>query len=382
MSGAAGGFLHVSSLADDVWHGDGGPGAYEWWYFDAFSDDGRDALVVIFLADFIFSPRFNRHAQRAAARRRAGDAPASDEETRGLAAPLGGSHAARFPAVAVSFYRDGRPLWRAVNEYAASEFDAGTRRPECRIGRSGFRLEDGPRGKVFRISLDETLRRGRRLHASLDWELDAAEGSGADGGAGGTSAAHEWNLVAPRCRVRGGLSVVGRGRPVGELDFEGTGYHDHNRDRRWLPATVAEWSWGRAHFDDSTAVFYSYRERHAREAVTRLFLARGGALSAHPARLTPQGSRRHVFGLRHPRALTVEAETTHATFRVSQSRVVDGSYFYLRFVGEATLDTGDGRPRAAPALSELLAPRALNWRWLDWLTDMRIGRHGRAAFLK
>lgn len=23
------------------------PGAHEWWYFDAISDDGRDALVIV-----------------------------------------------------------------------------------------------------------------------------------------------------------------------------------------------------------------------------------------------------------------------------------------------------------------------------------------------
>ncbi|HYO64072.1 MAG TPA: hypothetical protein VER08_10610 [Pyrinomonadaceae bacterium] len=368
-----GGFLHVSSLADDVWHGDGGPGAYEWWYFDAFSNDGRDALVVIFLADFIFSPRFNRHAARHDA-----------------------ASAARFPAVAVSLYRDGRPLWRAVNEYAAQEFSASTQRPECRIGRSGFRLEGG---RVFRVSLDETLRRGRRLRASLAWELDdgrpgdvggsvgGAAGS-LKGGAGGggqveRGGAHEWNLVAPRCRVEGSLYVDGRGGArVGERRFEGTGYHDHNRDRRWLPATVAEWSWGRAHFPGATAVFYSYRERAASAPVTRLFLARGGTLTSHVARLAAEGSRRHVFGLRHARALRVEAEDANASLVVRQRRVVDGSYFYLRFVGDAVLDTGDGPAQTAPAISERLAPRALRWRWLDWLTDMRVGRRGRGSFLK
>ena len=65
-----------------------------------------------------------------------------------------------------------------------------------------------------------------------------------------------------------------------------------------------------------------------------------------------------------------------------QGRVVDGSFFYLRFLGEATLDDGGGPPQTAPAVTELLALRALRWRWLDWLTDMRIGRNGRASFLK
>ncbi len=38
--------------------------AYEWWYFDAVSDDGRDALVIIFLSNFIFSPALQSRRRR------------------------------------------------------------------------------------------------------------------------------------------------------------------------------------------------------------------------------------------------------------------------------------------------------------------------------
>ncbi|HYP52872.1 MAG TPA: hypothetical protein VEQ42_04995, partial [Pyrinomonadaceae bacterium] len=102
----------------------------------------------------------------------------------------------------------------------------------------------------------------------------------------------------------------------------------------------------------------------------------------HPEVRTLEASTRHVFGLRYPRELRVEAEGAGASLVVRQRKVVDGSYFYLRFAGEAALDTGGGPAQTAPALSELLAPRALRWRWLDWLTDMRVGRDGRASFLK
>ena len=371
---AAGGFLYRSSILDDVWHADAGPGAYEWWYFDAASADGRDALVVIFLADFIFSPRFNRRAA---------------EHARGEA-NRDAARGPRFPAVAVSFYRDGRPLLRAVNEYAAADFEARADRPAGRIGRSSFRLETSARGSTFHISLDEPLRRGRRLAASLAWEVaeggfsdrEIVDGGGEDSDERGRGA-HEWNMVAPRCGVEGSLSVVG---PGGAREFagqfRGTGYHDHNRDRRWLPDAVEAWHWGRAHFADTTAVFYAYRERGAAMPVTRLFLVRRGALSAHPARLTGRSVRRHVFGLRYARRLRLEAEEPGATLSVRQRRVVDGSFFYLRFLGEATLDDREGPPQTAPAVTELLAPRALRWRWLDRLTDMRIGRNGRASFLK
>jgi hypothetical protein len=191
-------------------------------------------------------------------------------------------------------------------------------------------------------------------------------------------------MVAPRCRVTGGIAFVERdGRRTGARAFHGTGYHDHNRDHRWLPSAVAEWQWGRAHFPDATAVFYRYRERDEAAHTTRLFLVRDGALSKHHARFDAGRFRRHHFGLRYPQELSFETTEPDATLHVSQSRVVDGSYFYLRFLGEATLEMrGALSLQRAPAFTEHLAPRALRLRWLDWLTDMRIGRNGRASFLK
>jgi hypothetical protein len=49
-------FAFSSSIADDVWHSKTSSKAFEWWYFDALSEDGRDAVVIIFLDNFIFSP--------------------------------------------------------------------------------------------------------------------------------------------------------------------------------------------------------------------------------------------------------------------------------------------------------------------------------------
>lgn len=361
-----------SSLADDVWHRLGGAGAYEWWYFDAISDDGRDAVVVIFLADFVFSPRHNA----------AGAARARDPSGATALRPP------RFPAVTFFLYRDGRPLMRAVNEYSAEEFTASTSRPACRIGASSFRLEADGRGRRFVLSLDEPFRGSRRLAATFEWHVVEGDYSagGADSPSTSTGAAHDWNLVAPRCRVSGDyalLSAAGAACRGGGGRFRGIGYHDHNSDTRWMPATVAAWQWGRCHFADATAVFYRYREAGERAAATRLFLVRDGTLSAHDAAYAESGRRRDVFGLGYPRHMDFAAEGVSGAARltVGQQRVVDSSYFYLRFVGEAALELGDGRVRRAPLLAEHLAPRALRWRRLDWLTDMRIGRRGRASFL-
>ena len=47
-------FSFASNIAADVWHEKENAKAFEWWYFDALSEDGRDAVVIIFLDNLIF----------------------------------------------------------------------------------------------------------------------------------------------------------------------------------------------------------------------------------------------------------------------------------------------------------------------------------------
>lgn len=364
--------FHISSdLKDDVWHADAHEGAYEWWYFDALSDDGREALVIIFLANFIFSPRYNRAATAALVH----DTNSS----------LSLSGASQFPAVAVCLYRDGRPVRRAINEYTAGDFSASRTRPECCIGQSSFRLETAHDSQRFVITLDEQLRRGRRLRGTFVWEI--VEGDLLPAAVDDEltrQSFHSWNLVAPRCRVSGSYIIDGHDhRQLEERVFAGVGYHDHNRDPRWLPAAINSWQWGRAHFAGTTVVFYRYQEIADAAPLTQLFLIQDTALYAPAINFKAADFRRHHFGIHYPRALTFtfKHENQRAMLQVRQPRVIDGSYFYLRFLADARLELSDGRTLHAPAITEQLAPRALRWRWLDWLTDMRIGKHGRASFL-
>lgn len=372
------GFRALSSIRDDVWHRDKKAGAYEWWYFDAVSDDGRETLVVIFLDGFIFSPRYNRAVKEYmdGSRRIVHDGYA----------PKPGD----FPAVAVSLYRDGRLVWRAINEHEPNDFVAQVNRPACRIGSNSFELDTAAGENAYKLRLDCSLRGKRKLQASLAWVVEEGDfTSCAEAGEiGDVTSAHEWNLVAPRCRVTGTISVIESDGARREREWTGTGYHDHNLDTRWLPATIAEWQWGRAHFADATAIFYRYHEQENASITTRLYVVRGGELKMYETQFVASKWRRHFFGLRYPRAIEMSAEGDEGarsglrpSLRIEQRSIVDSSFFYLRFTGEAELDLGDGVARRAVAVTEQLAPRALQWRGLWWLTGLRIGRAGRASFL-
>ncbi len=86
-------FSFVSSLPDDIWHQQTGNKAYQWAYFDALSDDGRDALIITFYDNFVFSPRYNSSKNQK-----------------------------KVPAVAFCYYRNGKPIYRTLNEFCETDF--------------------------------------------------------------------------------------------------------------------------------------------------------------------------------------------------------------------------------------------------------------------
>lgn len=357
-------FSFTSSIAADVRHEKPNAEAYEWWYFDALSEDGRDAVVIIFLDNFIFSPRYNKSIQ------------SSKSKVQNSAAQK------NFPAVAFTYYRDGRPKYRAINEFPVEDFSASSEKPECRIGDNSFRFERAPYGSGYVVSVGATLRKNFRLKAEFEW-LSIESDFLPDRKFSVSEGAHSWNLAVARADVSGKLSVSNKnGDASDRVHFRGTGYHDHNFDNRWLPETVSDWQWGRAHFADATAVFYRYKEITEAKPATKLFVVRDDRLRETDAHYEEQSFGRDVFGVRYPRRLNFSAQNGDgARLEIGQSKIIDASFFYLRFLSEMTLDLPDGRRRETVGITEYLKPKALKYRWLDWLVNMRIGRGGKGSFL-
>ena len=376
-------FRFSSSVAADVWHPKPSREAFEWWYFDAISDDGRDVIVVIFLDNFIFSPRYNANQKSEDRSQKSGENPKSkiqsfDSKIENRKSKIQNQDS--FPAVAFFYYRDGKPVYRAINEFPAASFSAGLEKPECRIGDNSFRFEAAPYGSGYVLSVNTDLKKDRRLQAEFEWlsiESDFTPEKPLP-----SCEAHCWNLVATRSDVSGKINVSDEnGKLIDNRQFRGTGYHDHNYDNRWLPETVSDWQWGRAHFADATAVFYRYREIGEPDATTKLFVVRKGELRERDAIYEEQKLLRNVFGIKYPKRLRFVSDD-NIRLRVKQTKVIDQSFFYLRFLSEMTLTLRDGKPRKAVGITEYLAPKTLKYRWLDWLVNMRIGKNGKGALLK
>src|SRR5688572_26448205 len=141
QTASTGEFAFSSSVEADVWHPQEDPKSYEWWYFDALADGGREALVIVFLDNFIYSPRYNKDS----------------------------SETGRFPAVSFTYFRDGKPLYRSVNEYSEAEFSASRESPQCRIGDSSFTFQTASYGSGYAVTINAKLSGDRRLEANLEW---------------------------------------------------------------------------------------------------------------------------------------------------------------------------------------------------------------------
>ncbi len=362
-------FAFSSSVASDVWHEKENAKGYEWWYFDALSDDGKEGVVIIFLDNFIFSPRYNAPNDSKFKIRNL--IPNRQNKVK--------NDGEKVPAVAFIYYRNGKPVYRAINEFPADGFKGNTETPECSIGENFFKFESAPYGSGYSIQINAKLRKNRTLEAHFEWlsiETDFLPEKKIN-----LEKTHFWNMVAPRSDVSGRITVTGKnGKSLDVVHFRGTGYHDHNLDNRWLPETVEDWQWGRAHFADSTAVFYRYKEIGETFPVTKFLTIRDGILRERDAKLAEENYSRHIFGIKYPQRLTF-VSPDNMRLRVKQTKLIDASFFYLRFLSEMTLTLRDGKPRKTIGITEHLAPKALKLRWLDWLINMRIGKKGKGAFL-
>lgn len=357
-----------SSIKNSVWYPEKKPEGYEWWYFDALSDDGSEAVVVMFLDNFVLSPHYNSNFNDSVTR--IADKSSDPRSDMGL-------H--RFPAVIFTYYRDGKPVYRAANEFAANEFEVNMEDfPECRIGKNSFAFKSAPYGDGYILSIDTEYRKGKRIKANLEWlsvESDFLTNERDE-----FKRVYSWNLVSPRSDVTGTINIVDKNeRSLDEVKFRGTGYHDHNRDNRWIPDSIHEWQRGRAHFPDATVIFCRHRDTSEDAPTTKLILVQNDEFEETQADCSIQQTKRDFYGLKYPSRMQFSVGKK-SRLKVKQIEVIDSNFFHLRFLSEITLSLNDGKPRKTLGITEHLAPKRLKYRWLDWFVNMRIGRNGKGAF--
>ncbi|MFJ6571136.1 hydroxyneurosporene dehydrogenase [Streptomyces sp. NPDC091292] len=177
---------------------DGGPGSYEWWYFDAHLDDGAKLVVVFFTKEFTVIDR-----------------------------PL-------TPVVRIDLtLPDGTALTKLV-ELAPATFSAATDTCDVRIGDNVFTGDlhtYAIHAQVEEVEVDVTLtgqvpawrpETGHWLFGEQDEHLFA------------------WLPSVPQGKVEATYSVAGR-----SSTSTGVGYHDHNWGNALMLKLMHHWYWAR-----------------------------------------------------------------------------------------------------------------------------------------
>ncbi|MGM0506959.1 MAG: hypothetical protein ACQER4_07210 [Bacteroidota bacterium] len=322
-------------------------GSYEWWYFDGWDEETQSGFVLIFYEGNPFSSRYEK-----AIRRRES------------------VHASAFPAVSLSVYHRGEPVYYAFDEVNPEEVSIhapeGIRMAGCRWS---FSEEEGQ--WVNHLELNHRMPNGDRLAGSIHMRsspmtvrLEGDHGSvSTDSIPAGN---HRWNPVQPDARIHGKLSITGF-RPV-EFELSGRGYHDHNVGCEPMANSFDRWHWGRFHLPEQTLIYYLMREKGRWERRAWLLSSdRVVELSSGSWILDDVST--NWFGLASPRRLRYDDGTY--SFQIDQSRQLDDGPFYQRYASRLLYRNG-GVILQSEGISETILPGRIGWRWVRPLVDMRI----------
>ena len=332
--------------AQDAAHGDrlrATPGAYEWWYFDALSDDGQWALACIWFLGNPFSPYYRLSALGK------------------NADPYG--HNALFFAL----YRHGCLHTYHFTRFAPGDVRADETRPAClQFGPNALTSSDGR----YALSLADENANRRTLAARLTFDAPPLVAHPPADDGGGDS--HFWLPAAPHCRVAAQITLREPQNPDPQtITFQGSGYHDHNWGALPFARDVRDWYWARASLSDGSALIVYHVRHHGRPPISHLLHFQSGRLLAHDAAasVTLRRPRLNAFAAPYAARLDVRSGATQMTFTLGAR--LDSAPFYIRVLCRAQGRLGDTAIQGV-GLGEYFRPRMLAWPLVASATKARI----------
>jgi hypothetical protein len=307
---------------EDGMRTDGGPGGYEWWYFDSHLHDGS-SLVIVFYTKPQLDP--------------------------------GGALA---PFASLELNRPGRPKLLLETHVSASAFSARRDRCDVRIGENTFR------GDLHHYDI-HFAHDGVAADVTLTGQVPSWRPTSGYMCFGEHFFA--WLPSVPQGDVSVDLNTRGH-----KEHLQGVGYHDHNWGDASMAKLINHWYWGRAQAGDYSIVSsYIVAERAYGNAELPIFmLAKAGRIIADDPRKvtfhlegehTDQQSGKPVadvvvyeyedgpdrYRVSYRRASTIADEeliTKVSGFKHLLARLARFDGAYLRFTGDVRLERFlDGR---------------------------------------
>ncbi len=303
----------------------GGPGSYEWWYFDSHLDDGS-SLVITFYTKWLLNPK-------------------SPEA----------------PMVQVDLDRPGQPKRQLFVHATPAEFRASTTQCDVRIKDCTFRGDL----HTYRI---QVVGEGLTVDAELVGQVPSwRQATGVTYFGAHDEHTFAWLPSVPQGRVTATITVPGAAPET----LTGIGYHDHNWGDVAMSKLLNHWYWGRAQAGPySVIAAYLYAEKaYGHAELPQILIAKDGQIVADQSskvrlvledvftdahsgkpvanrviyeyRQDPQVRYRVIFQRSQTLLDQKFADTVtgikHALARLAR---VDGAY--LRFSGTVTVEKYDG----------------------------------------
>jgi len=229
---------HVEQWEDGM-RTSGGPGSYEWWYFDAHLDDGS-SLVITFYTKWLLKPK-------------------------GPEAPM----------VTVDLDRPGRPARQLAIHATPEQFSARKDRCDVQVKDCYFRGDL----HTYQIKIvDESL--------TIEAELIGQVPSWRPATGFSYFGARDEHLFAWMPAVpQGKVTVTLTEKNAAPQTLTGIGYHDHNWGDVVMSKLINHWYWGRAQAGPySVIASYIYAEKeYGRTELPNFVLAKDGKVIADQA---------------------------------------------------------------------------------------------------
>lgn len=372
---------YLTDFRRDVRHPKAKPGSYEWWYFDGQSQDGRYQLVVILYEGNPFSTRYIKHIQKAeSAVGSTSGGPAADR-------PVAANH----PAISISVYERGKPVFYAFTEYDPAQCSFSEDQPGVQIGRNTLACKVQERQGAddlvsYDLRLNERLASGDEIRGIVTFTSLAANPRLL--GSAGPKASerwlkarlqdaaepgHLWNLVMPRAKMTGRINLLQNGFVKKEYQMEGAGYHDHNLGDRPMKQDFIDWYWGRVHFEQATLVYYVMNRHEGQEHRAWLISRDGRRLLYTPELVKLQSRRTTGFLLRPARRLRFGDE--ELDLQIHHRTIIDSGPFYCRYLSRALLVHPAFGTMQATGIGEYIKPSRIYLKRFWPLVHMRL-RYG------
>lgn len=343
----------VTDINRDARHPKTGSGSYEWWYFDGISEDGTYQIAIVFYDGCPFSPRYIKQAE------------ASPE-----------AEASQYPAAGVFIYYKGKPLFYSLNEYAPDSCNFSESVPAAVIGGNSFRFSEreihGSRDFAsYDLRINERLPSGLELKGIVTFIGLSPNTHLLSGSQNTSDSAHLWNLVFPRAELQCRMNLLKGGILRQEINFNGTGYHDHNTGTSPMRFALRDWYRGWASFPQGTLVYNV--AKHKKEQVCHAWLlSRDNRRMLHALELSGFRNRRTSGFLLRP-ARKLHLRENELDIIVNHKRVIDSGPFSCRYLTRASMRHPSMETEHAQGLAEYYRPYRFHQRLFWPLVNRRLG---------